>query len=116
MECRTAARLPRLALPSIMATALAIAPAFAQETGSAARGLAYAKRHCAECHAVEADRDISPVVGIAPFKEIANTPGMTPLALRIWFQSPHPNMPLIMLAPDDRDDVVAYITSLRERK
>ena len=102
-----------LAAGMLMAAPAAV---FAQETGSASRGLAYAKRHCGECHGIEAEQELSPIVGSAPFRELANTPGMTPLALKIWFQSPHPNMPLIKLAPDDRDDVVAYITSLRERK
>lgn len=108
--------MPWLALAAAIAHGLTQAPSAAQESGSAARGLAYAKRHCAECHAVEADQEVSPIIAIAPFKVIAGTPGMTPLALRIWFESPHPNMPLIVLQPDDRDDVVAYIVSLRERK
>lgn len=99
-----------------MVVALSTIAAHAQETGSAARGLQYAKRHCAECHGVEPDQEVSPIINIAPFKEIADTPGMTPLALKIWFQSPHPNMPLLVLAPDDRDDVVAYITSLRGKR
>lgn len=118
MPSRCKKRVSRLAIAALVSAVMVVAGAVtssAQESGSAARGQAYAKRHCGECHGVAAEQQISPIVGIAPFREIANTPGMTPLALKIWFQSPHPNMPLIVLSPDDRDDVVAYITSLRKK-
>ena len=52
--------------------------------------------------------------GVATFKAIANTPGMTPTALAVWFQTSHPTMPNFILAPEDRDDVIAYIVSLRD--
>jgi cytochrome c2 len=89
----------------------------AQLTGDASRGLIYAQRQCSDCHAVQAGRALSPLAErIATFKDIANTPGMTPMALMVWFQSPHPNMPNLILDPADRDDVIAYIVSLRDRK
>jgi hypothetical protein len=34
----------------------------------------------------------------------------------VWFQSPHPNMPNLILEPGARDDVIAYIVSLRDTK
>jgi hypothetical protein len=34
----------------------------------------------------------------------------------VWFQSPHPNMPNLILDPRDRDDVIAHIVSLRDKK
>lgn len=112
---RTAARRARAGLMCGLALTMPLSAAQAQD-GSASAGLAYAQRQCAGCHGVEADRTLSPVLGIATFKDIANTPGMTAMALKVWFQSPHPNMPNLVLAPDDRDNVVAYITGLRERK
>jgi mono/diheme cytochrome c family protein len=91
---------------------LGASPAVAQQIGDAGRGLVYAQRQCSDCHAIAGGR----LAGIATFKEIANTPGMTAMALMVWFQSPHPNMPNLILRPSDRDDVIAYIVSLRERK
>ena len=47
-----------------------------------------------------------------PSKSVANTPGMTELALTVWLQSSHPTMPNIVLKQDDLRNVVAYIRSL----
>lgn len=85
----------------------------AQEPGDARAGLAYARAHCAECHAVEAYGDLSPDDEAPAFTGIANSEGMTARALAVWFQTPHPTMPNLMLAPDDRDNVIAYIMSLK---
>lgn len=85
------------------------------QDGDVRRGLAYSQQNCSGCHAVDSKQE-RPVRGIATFKQIANAPGMTALALSVWFQSPHPNMPNLILAPADRDDVIAYITSLREAR
>ena len=90
--------------------------ASAQEIGDAKRGLTYAQQQCSGCHAVLAGQEMSPRRGIATFIDIANTPGMTAMALMVWFQSPHPNMPNLILDPRDRDDVIAHIVSLRDKK
>ena len=44
---------------------------------------------------------------------MATTPGMTHRALAVWLQSSHENMPNLMVPQDDRDDVIAYILSLK---
>ena len=88
----------------------------AQQLGDAGRGLAYAQRQCSGCHAVQAGQLGSPRPAIATFKQIANTPGMTRTALTVWFQSPHSNMPNLIVEPGDREDVIAYILSLRDTK
>ncbi len=85
-----------------------------QTIGDATRGLAYAQKACAECHAVSAWQPISPRPGVTPFKTIANVPGMTPTALLVWLQTPHPTMPNLIIDADDKADVIAYITSLKE--
>lgn len=103
-------------LAAICSCLLGTSLANAQQTGDERRGLIYAQRQCSNCHAVQAGQARSPLAGLATFKEIANTPGMTPMALVVWFQSPHPNMPNLILDPADRDDVIAYIVSLRDRK
>jgi mono/diheme cytochrome c family protein len=87
------------------------------ETGDPKRGFAYTQVHCAGCHGVNNRQpDRPPTMGIATFEEIANAPGMSALALAVWFQSPHKDMPNLILAPPDRDDVIAYIVSLKQPK
>ena len=87
--------------------------AAAQDIGDARRGKAFAERMCAECHAIEPGAARHATTGIASFTEIARTPGMTALALAVWFDTPHPNMPNLVLAAPDRDNVIAYIMSLK---
>lgn len=87
-----------------------------QEVGDAQRGLDYAQRVCAACHAVLPSQNESPVPKATPWRVVANTPGMTGTALAVWFATPHPTMPNLIIAGKDRDDVIAYILSLREQK
>lgn len=97
--------------------ALAIVePAVAQAlTGVPAAGEDTALQVCAPCHVV-ADRQVLPRLASAPsFKEIANVPGMTEMALFALLHSPHPSMPNLILSRDEAEDVVAYIVSLRDR-
>ena len=49
-------------------------------------------------------------------KDIANTKGMTATALRVFLTTSHPKMPNLILAPEQMDNVIAYILSLRERR
>lgn len=88
----------------------------AQESGNVKQGLQFAQTYCSECHAVSAGDTSSPSPGVASFKEIANTPGMTGLALAVWFRTSHPTMPNFILESDDEADVIAYILSLKEEE
>jgi hypothetical protein len=36
------------------------------------------------------------------------------MALRVWFQSPHPSRPNLMLKERTADDLIAYIMSLKQ--
>jgi cytochrome c len=45
---------------------------------------------------------------------IANTPGMTTTAMRVFLTSSHPKMPNLILQPEQMADVIAYVVSLRE--
>jgi mono/diheme cytochrome c family protein len=85
--------------------------AIAQEADVAA-GKAYAEEICATCHAVQPAEMDSPLFEATPFQEVADTPGMTELALSVWLQSSHPTMPNIVLEQDDMRNVIAYIRSL----
>lgn len=109
----------RMAWIILMAMALAAPAAQAGELGSATEGLAYARAHCAECHRVETSgEDTLPgdEAEEAPdFSTIANTAGMTARALIVWLQTSHPTMPNLIIPAEERDDVVAYIMSLRQK-
>jgi cytochrome c2 len=90
--------------------------AVAQDPGNAEKGRIFAEKICAECHAVGSQRARSPFATVASFKEIANSPGMGEIALSVWLRTPHKtNMPNLVLEPNDREDVIAYIVSLLDR-
>lgn len=98
------------------AIVLALAPAAqAVELGDAKAGAAYAKQVCAECHEVGDVDAFSPHPDAPTFKEIANTPGMTARALAVWLRTSHPTMPDFILAPEEIDNIIAYIESLRTK-
>ncbi len=98
-----------------MAVSIAAMPeAFAQSEGVASRGAAFAEQNCARCHGVGPGDKSSPVPGLAPFRVIANSPGMTGLAIAVWLRTPHNDMPNLVIAAEDRSDLIAYIVSLRD--
>jgi hypothetical protein len=35
------------------------------------------------------------------------------MSLRAFLQTPHPTMPNLMLTPDETDDVIAYLLTLK---
>jgi mono/diheme cytochrome c family protein len=94
--------------------ALASMQAFAQEDGDAVRGAETATRVCLACHGVrKGERSTNPLA--PPFEAIANIKGMSPIALNVALLSPHRAMPNLVLPPDERADVIAYILSLRSK-
>jgi mono/diheme cytochrome c family protein len=107
----------RLVSPVVVLAAIAcFASADAAEGGDPVRGLAYAKQVCAKCHAVEEGDMYSPEILAPTFETVAKTPGMTERALYVWLQAGnHEEMPNLMIAPGDLDDVVAYIMSLQSK-
>jgi mono/diheme cytochrome c family protein len=92
--------------------ALGGAQAMAQEVGDVARGRQVAVRECGECHGV-APGLASANVNAPNFTRVADTPGMTAIALAAFFQTAHRTMPSITLPADDTRDVIAYILSLK---
>ena len=91
---------------------LALEPEALAQDADVEAGAAYAKEVCAACHAVLPHENLSPLPQAPTFQSVADTPGMTELALTVWLQSSHPTMPNIILEPDDMRNVVAYIRSL----
>ena len=87
-------------------------PAFGQEAGDAVAGYGYATEICSECHAVGAGEAVSPVFDAPSFQMIANQPEMSELALVVFFQSPHPSMPNLVVPSADARNLIAYIRGL----
>ena len=85
------------------------------EVGDAGQGLAYAQKTCSGCHNVLRTGAASPNKDAPPFKQIANTPGMSITALTVWSRTSHPTMPNLMIPPNDMDNLITYIMSLRDR-
>ncbi len=94
------------------AATLGLASSAGAQEADISAGKAYAENVCADCHAVLAGETSSPVFEATPFQEVADTPGMTGLALSVWLQSSHPTMLNIILSQDEMRNVVAYIRSL----
>lgn len=89
--------------------------AHAEEPGDKLAGLAFARRNCTECHAVVAGAQYSPNIKAPTFEAVARTAGMTGRALAVWLQTSHPSMPNIIIGTEDRDNVIAYVLSLRSQ-
>ncbi|RPG39202.1 MAG: cytochrome C [Hyphomicrobiaceae bacterium TMED74] len=106
-------------LMSFLAFAVALllaGEAFSANLGNRDRGLAFAQQNCASCHAVMPKQHLSPLKAATPFQTISEVGGMTAIALRVLFQTPHKTMPNLILADEDKDDVIAYILSLRPQQ
>ena len=87
----------------------------AQESDVAA-GHAFARKACNACHAVEAEPVPRRIVIGPAFRDVANTSGMTATAIRVFLTTSHPKMPNLILTPEETEDVIAYILSLRVRR
>jgi mono/diheme cytochrome c family protein len=97
-----------------MATAFLLPlSAYAREPGDPQAGYAFAQQNCAECHAVKRGQTESPNQDAPSFESVAKTKGMTGRALVVWLQTSHPTMPNFLISKKDRDDVVAYILTLK---
>jgi mono/diheme cytochrome c family protein len=83
----------------------------ATPTGDAARGRAVVEKWCSLCHDVGSNRDKA----TAPsFAEIARRPGRDAAYLRNFVDDDHFPMTMHRLFDQERDDVLAYLMSLRE--
>jgi mono/diheme cytochrome c family protein len=87
-----------------------------QEVRDTSSGFAYANQVCSECHAVRRGERVSPHERAPAFQVVADAPGMSEMALLVWFQSPHPSMPNLLIKAQESDDLVAYILSLKQRR
>ena len=101
-----------LALSVLFATTTSAA----QERGDPDRGLNYARQVCAHCHAIRKGDENSPHHLAPSFEKIANSPGVTGIALAAILHSVHENMPNFVLSENERDNVIAYILSLKHER
>jgi len=97
----------RLAAAAMTMLTLVSSSTLSQEIGDPLKGRLVAESRCAECHAFRARR------GAPTFSAIAHMPSTTALALTVFLQSSHFNMPNLVLSRVERDNLVAYILSLR---
>jgi mono/diheme cytochrome c family protein len=80
-------------------------PALGQQLGDPAAGERLAAANCAKCHGT---------VGAAPaFTKIAAMPSTTQTSLGVFMQTSHAPMPNLILTAADRNNLIAYILSLR---
>ena len=95
-------------------TLAALQPLHAQNSrGSVESGRRLAINWCSGCHFVE---PVSDAKGwLADFAAIANLPSTTALSLKVFFRTSHKNMPNFILQPEEADDIVAYILSLKRK-
>jgi len=79
--------------------------------GDPAAGEDFAREVCGVCHLVAEE---GPDPGIGPsLVEVAEHPATTELSLRAFLVTPHPTMPNLMLTPQETDDVISYLLSLK---
>lgn len=105
---------PQLGLGAALALLSVCAlPAARAQTGDAARGKTYAREVCASCHAVEPGIPTPPFAKAPSFSSVAATPGMTSMALNVWFSTSHPNMPNLIIPQNQKEELMAYFAALR---
>jgi mono/diheme cytochrome c family protein len=75
-------------------------------------GFQIAQQICAECHGIGIGL-LSPDPRAPSFFVIANQPGTTELAFRVFLRTTHENMPNLIIEPSQIDDLLAYLRSLR---
>jgi mono/diheme cytochrome c family protein len=86
----------------------------AQSLGEPAAGKRLAMDWCIQCHRIE--REHSDSNRTPPdFGAVANMPSFTELAMWVFLQTPHGQMPRYQFSRSEIDDLVAYLASLRGR-
>jgi mono/diheme cytochrome c family protein len=98
----------RLAAP-ILAIGLIGTPVMAQSP-NVQRGIAFARLHCAQCHAIDKVSP-SPLRIAPPFRELHRRYPVESLeeALAEGIITGHPSMPEFRLEPDQIGDFIAYL-------
>lgn len=90
-------------------------PAAAQDIGDPATGRRLAEKWCNSCHVVDPNSRDGVSTGAPTFAAVARMSSTTALALRVFLQTPHEQMPDLHLTREETDNVIAYILSLRSQ-
>ena len=101
-----------IAVMTIAAIACLGALAFAQDIGNATRGWELTIRTCSGCHWVSHEGK-SGVSQAPTLRTIANTKGISAMALNVALLTSHRSMPNIVLNSRERADVIAFILTLK---
>ncbi len=100
----------RTSLMVVIAT-LAMAATAQAQTDTLGRDIAV--KNCSECHLV-GSKDETPKSFTAPsFADIANMTSTTLLSVKVFLQTPHSNMPNLILNEAELDAIANYIVSLK---
>jgi mono/diheme cytochrome c family protein len=86
----------------------------AQQIGDAREGRRLAHAECAQCHGVD-KAAISRNLAAPTFEDVANTPGMTSIALTVALRTWHPSMPNFVIKGADAQNIITYIMSLKKK-
>jgi mono/diheme cytochrome c family protein len=100
-------------LVSFLAISVTVNDVCAQAFGDPQKGLAVAQQVCSDCHAIGSGQVHSPNLRAPTFLELATAPGMTTAALTVALTTAHAGMPMFALTGNQRQDIIAYILSLR---
>jgi mono/diheme cytochrome c family protein len=99
----------------VLASAIVTATAsFAQDRGNADAGRRLAENWCGKCHVV-APRTIRSGDTASSFQAIADLESTTALSLRVFLRTSHQEMPNFQLTPEETNDIIAYVLSLKKR-
>lgn len=75
-------------------------------------GYRLAQSWCETCHII--GPRILDIPGQPPsFQAVANQPGITELALKVFLRTSHKDMPNLIISPDQAEALVSYILSLK---
>ena len=113
-------RVPALAAASFVLAASGCASS-EHVAGDPAHGHALAERWCSECHRVSpsdssgmrAGHIMPPPVAAPDFAVVARRPGVDAAGLERFTGELHLPMPIYRLSPAERQDIVAYILTLK---
>ena len=87
----------------------AASSALSQGLGDRDAGERLATLYCAQCHGV-----VDTPGGAPSFSTVASNPLLNADALNLFLQTPHAEAPdTVVASPQDRNDLTAYILSLR---
>jgi cytochrome c len=103
-----------IALAALMIIRLHSARGAPPGSESTSEGRRLAEAWCKSCHVI--DLKIAGTANTAPdFAAIANQPSTTELSLKVFLASSHRNMPNLILKPEQADNLVSYMLSLKRR-